>query len=64
LHTSALGLSVENLLRHHGSSIVFDRVEGAARRSRAFASALCCAWYDEHVPDSVRRRLRAFGDPT
>jgi hypothetical protein len=54
---------VESLLCNHGSTVVFDRVEGAARQSSAFATALRSAWFDEHVPEAVRRRRRQFGQP-
>jgi hypothetical protein len=53
---------VEDLINHHGSVVVIDRVEGAARRNQRFRTALTGAWYDEYVSPDVCARLRAFGD--
>ena len=50
---------VENLLRYSDSKVMFDRVEGWARRNDNFRKALGCAWFDDHVPVDVARRLRA-----
>ena len=50
---------VENLLRDGDSQVMYDRVEGWARRNENFRKALGCAWFDDHVPAAVARRLRA-----
>ena len=52
---------VEELIIGHGSDVVIDRVEGAARRNERFRMALASAWYDDHVTPEVRERLRVFG---
>jgi hypothetical protein len=54
---------IEDLIRHCGSVVVVDRIEGAASRSDAFRKALRCAWFEDDVPPDVAVRLRRFGDP-
>lgn len=53
---------IEDLLVHHGSDVVFDRVEGWARCNEHFRKALRCAWFDADLPQPVVARLRRFGD--
>jgi hypothetical protein len=54
---------VEELIVHHGSVAVIDRIEGAARRHEKFRKAVRCAWFDDDVPRTVSARLRRFGEP-
>jgi len=46
-----------------GSSVLIDRIEGAAERNERFRLALRCAWFDDQVPPDVQKRLRRFGPP-
>ena len=54
---------VEDLIVSRGSDVVIDRIEGAARRNDNFRKAVCCAWFDDDTPGTVRDRLRALGEP-
>jgi hypothetical protein len=49
------------LIRFHGSSVVIDRIEGAAARNANFRRALRCAWFDDDVSPDIAKRLRRFG---
>jgi hypothetical protein len=53
---------IENAIRS-ASSVLIDRIEGAARRNERFRLALRCAWFDAAVAPDVAARLRRFGAP-
>jgi Family of unknown function (DUF6869) len=55
---------VEDVIVHHGSDVVIDRIEGAANRSENFRKAVSCAWFDDRVPGTISARLRVFGEPS
>lgn len=53
---------VEELLVNADTTVV-DAVDAAARRVPRFRTALCCAWFDDHLRPDDARRLRRFGEP-